>query len=228
MVNVTSERPRTASLPGAEDVLTFGASVHPSAHSGLKRAIDLLAASVGMGLLLLVFFPISIAISLDSPGGIVFKQTRYGLRGKPFQIFKFRTMVEGADRLKSSIPNDAEGPIFKSRNDPRVTRVGKFLRSTSLDELPQFWNVLKGEMSLVGTRPPTADETADYSPRHWRRLNVKPGITGEWQVSGRSSIDNFEEILALDLRYQKNWTPLYDLHIVWKTVARVILRQDAW
>ena len=205
-----------------------GLRAHQSAHSVLKRAIDIVGALVGLVLCSLVFIPIAIAISHDSPGNIIFKQTRYGLQGKPFEIYKFRTMVSGADALKGQIPNDAQGPIFKCKDDPRVTRVGKFLRSSSLDELPQFWNVLKGEMSLVGTRPPTADETARYTTHQWQRLCVKPGITGEWQVSGRSAIDDFDDIFALDLRYQTKWSPLYDLAIVWQTVAKVAKRQDAW
>ncbi|HEY9753305.1 MAG TPA: sugar transferase, partial [Coleofasciculaceae cyanobacterium] len=115
--------------------------------------------------------------------------------------------------------NEASGAIFKNANDPRITRVGKFLRKTSLDELPQFWNVLKGEMSLVGTRPPTPDEVLQYDIPHWQRLDIKPGMTGEWQVNGRSSISNFEEVVQLDLRYQENWSLFYDLHLILKTIV---------
>ncbi|NJL09344.1 MAG: sugar transferase, partial [Calothrix sp. SM1_7_51] len=128
---------------------------------------------------------------------------RYGLQGRLFTMRKFRSMVPNAEQLKSSVENEADGLIFKNKNDFRVTRVGRFLRSTSLDEIPQFWNVLVGEMSLVGTRPPTADEVVKYNQRHWQRLNVKPGLTGEWQVNGRSKLTDFEKIVDLDLQYQK-------------------------
>lgn len=191
---------------------------HPSASSLIKRCIDLLGGLVGLGILALVFAPIAIAIRLDSPGPIFYTQERYGLQGQPFKMRKFRSMVVNADALKSQVENEAKGLIFKNEQDPRITRVGRFLRRTSLDELPQFWNVVMGEMSLVGTRPPTADEVAHYSDHHWRRLDVKPGLTGEWQVSGRSSIKDFEEIVRLDLRYQSLWTPAYDLFLILKTV----------
>ncbi|MFM7791990.1 MAG: sugar transferase, partial [Microcystis panniformis] len=126
--------------------------------------------------------PIAIAIKLDSPGPIFFSQTRCGWLGKEFKILKFRSMCVDAETLKDKIPNQAEGAFFKNKNDPRITRVGKFLRRTSLDELPQFWNVITGEMSLVGTRPPTPDEVERYDVPQWQRLDVKPGMTGEWQV----------------------------------------------
>lgn len=132
-------------------------------------------------------------------------------------------MVADADALKALVPNEAKGLVFKNSNDPRVTRVGRFLRKTSLDEFPQFWNVLMGDMSLVGTRPPTVDEVMGYGDRHWQRLNVKPGLTGEWQVYGRSSVSDFEDIVDLDLRYQSRWTRLYDLKVIWRTI-KVLLR----
>ncbi|WP_017324808.1 sugar transferase [Synechococcus sp. PCC 7336] len=190
--------------------------------------VDLVGASVGLIVLLLLFVPIAVAIGLDSPGPIIFRQKRYGLHGQPFQVLKFRSMVDGADACKCEVENEANGPIFKNRNDPRVTRVGRFLRSKSLDELPQFWNILMGEMSLVGTRPPTEDEILQYGDRHWQRLNVKPGLTGEWQVCGRSSVDNFEDILDLDLAYQAKWTPIYDLQVLWQTVLAVLFGKGAW
>ena len=136
-------------------------------------------------------------------------------------------MVANADTLKAQVTNEAAGLIFKNENDPRLTRVGKFLRRSSLDEFPQFWNVLLGEMSLVGTRPPTADEVRKYEPYHWQRLNVKPGITGEWQVHGRSTIKDFEEIVSLDLRYQRQWHPLYDLVLIAKTFSVVVFKVGA-
>lgn len=192
---------------------------HPSVQSKFKRFLDILGSLVGLLILVIVFVPIAIAIKIDSPGSILFSQERYGLQGRPFRMWKFRSMVNDAERLKSLVDNEANGLIFKNQNDFRVTKVGRFLRSTSLDELPQFWNVLMGDMSLVGTRPPTADEVAKYNQHHWRRLNVKPGLTGEWQVNGRSHIKDFEQIVELDLRYQSNWHPLYDLHLILKTFS---------
>ena len=202
-------------------------SVHPSAYSLFKRCLDIIGSLMGLLILAIVFVPVAIAIKLDSPGAIFYSQERYGLQGKVFRLRKFRSMVDNADVLKAQVTNEASGLIFKNKKDPRVTRVGRFLRSSSLDELPQFWNVLVGEMSLVGTRPPTADEVAQYNERHWQRLNVKPGLTGEWQVNGRSSVKDFEEIVNLDLRYQKRWHPLYDLYIIVKTVYVIFAKHGA-
>ena len=137
-------------------------------------------------------------------------------------------MVQNADELKSLVENEVKGHFFKSENDPRITRVGRFLRRTSLDEFPQFWNVFVGEMSLVGTRPPTSDEVSQYEKHHWDRLKVKPGLTGQWQVSGRSSIKDFEEVVKLDLLYQSAWTPLYDILLIVKTVQSILMRSDAY
>lgn len=204
-----------------------GLTPHVSAFSSFKRFVDILGGVIGLFCLAVVFIPIAIAIRLDSPGSVFYSQKRYGLLGKPFRIYKFRSMVENADELKSQIRNEAKGLIFKNSYDPRITRVGKFLRKTSLDEFPQFWNVLRGEMSLVGTRPPTADEIAHYREHHWQRLSVKPGMTGEWQVSGRSLVKDFEEIVKLDLKYQTQWHPLYDLVLICKTVLILLRRTGA-
>ncbi|MBD1915985.1 MULTISPECIES: sugar transferase [Cyanophyceae] len=201
---------------------------HPSVRCLIKRSIDILGALIGLAILVLVALPVALAIRLDSPGPIFYAQTRYGLKGKPFTIWKFRSMVPNADALKQTVSNQAQGLIFKNENDPRITRVGRVLRKTSLDEFPQFWNVLKGDMSLVGTRPPTADEVSRYSPHHWRRLDVKPGITGQWQVSGRSAIKDFEEIVHLDLQYQAIWSPWYDLQVILKTVTVLLDRKGAF
>ncbi|MEJ1934864.1 sugar transferase [Nostoc sp. NIES-2111] len=201
---------------------------HPSAQSKFKRGLDILGSLVGLLILAIAFVPIAIAIKLDSPGPIFFSQERYGLRGHPFHIWKFRSMVNDAEKLKNLVDNEADGLIFKNKNDFRVTRVGRFLRSTSLDELPQFWNVFTGDMSLVGTRPPTADEVAKYNQRHWQRLNVKPGLTGEWQVNGRSHVKDFEKIVDLDLQYQNNWHPLYDLQLIFKTIYVILGRVGAF
>ena len=200
---------------------------HRSAYSIFKRSLDIVGSLMGLLILALVFVPMAIAIKLDTPGPVFYSQERYGLQGRTFRLRKFRSMVVNADQLKNQVTNEASGLIFKNKQDPRVTRVGRFLRSTSLDELPQFWNVLVGEMSLVGTRPPTADEVAHYNERHWQRLNVKPGITGEWQVNGRSSVKDFEEVVNLDLRYQSQWYPLYDLVIILKTIYVIFARIGA-
>jgi lipopolysaccharide/colanic/teichoic acid biosynthesis glycosyltransferase len=127
-------------------------------------------------------------------------------------------MVVDAEKKKHLVKNEASGAIFKSSHDPRITPVGRFLRKTSLDELPQFWNVLKGEMSLVGTRPPTPDEVERYEIPQWQRLDIKPGMTGEWQVNGRSAVKDFEDIVRLDLKYQENWSLMYDLKLIFKTI----------
>lgn len=201
---------------------------HRSTQSVVKRAIDILGSLVGLLIVAIVILPIAIAIKLDSPGPIFYSQERHGLMGRPFRMYKFRSMIDRADELKDQIENEAQGLIFKNREDPRVTRVGRFLRRTSLDELPQFWNVLRGEMSLVGTRPPTSDEVARYSEHHWQRLNVKPGLTGEWQVNGRSMVKDFEEIVQLDLRYQSLWTPLYDLTLIFRTIYVIVMRVGAF
>jgi lipopolysaccharide/colanic/teichoic acid biosynthesis glycosyltransferase len=195
--------------------------VHYSANCKRKRLIDILGALVGLAVTAMIALPIAIAIQLDNPGPIFYSQLRCGLKGKTFRIWKFRSMVVEADRLQHLVINQATGNIFKNKNDPRITRIGRFLRRTSLDELPQFWNVLTGDMSLVGTRPPTVDEVMRYETHHWERLNTKPGITGEWQANGRSNITDFEDIVRMDIAYQQKWSVLYDLKLIWKTVITV-------
>lgn len=199
---------------------------HSSVHSWVKRFIDITGALTGLVITAILFFPIAIAIKLDSPGPILFSQTRCGLSGRRFQLWKFRSMVVNAEALKKQVKNQAKGPIFKNESDPRITRVGRFLRRTSLDELPQFWHVLAGDMSLVGTRPPTPDEVDQYTVSQWRRLNVKPGMTGEWQTNGRSQVYNFEDVIKLDMRYQQNWSPMYDLKLILKTLACLFQRNN--
>ena len=195
--------------------------LHPSVISKVKRLIDILGATVGLTITAIVAIPVAIATQLDNPGSLFYSQTRYGLNGHPFRIWKFRSMVVGADKHKHLVQNEAKGQFFKNTADCRITRVGRFLRRTSLDELPQFWNVLLGDMSLVGTRPPTPDEVMHYEEHHWRRLQVKPGITGEWQVKGRSSVKDFEDVVRLDLEYQQKWSVRYDLHLILKTLSAV-------
>lgn len=199
---------------------------HPSVRSWLKRLIDIVGALTGLGITAVLLLPIAIAIKLDSPGPIFFGQVRCGWMGKRFRIWKFRSMCTDAEARKAQVRNELAGPLFKNANDPRVTKVGRFLRRTSLDELPQFWNVLRGEMSLVGTRPPTPDEVERYEVPEWQRLDVKPGMTGEWQVNGRSQIRDFEDVIRLDLRYQQNWSLLYDIKLILKTIAIVFNRRS--
>jgi len=201
--------------------------LHPSVNSKIKRLIDILGAVVGLVVTAILTIPIAIAMQFDDPGSVFYSQTRCGLHGRQFKIWKFRSMVVGADKLKHLVVNQAQGHIFKNEADPRITRVGRFLRSTSLDELPQLWNVLRGDMSLVGTRPPTLDEVAKYEPHHWKRLNVKPGITGEWQVNGRSQVKDFEEIVRMDVAYQSKWSIFYDLKLLLRTFQVVATKNGA-
>lgn len=202
-------------------------SVHRSVMSKTKRSIDILGALMGLVLTAVLTLPIAVAMLLDNPGPLLYSQVRRGLKGRYFRIWKFRSMVVGAENLKYLVTNQAKGHIFKNENDPRITRVGRFLRSSSLDELPQFWNVLIGDMSLVGTRPPTPDEVAAYDEVHWQRLNVKPGLTGEWQVNGRSEVRDFDDIVHMDLNYQGKWSVVYDISLIFKTIGVVLSKSGA-
>jgi lipopolysaccharide/colanic/teichoic acid biosynthesis glycosyltransferase len=202
-------------------------TIHPSINSRIKRLFDILGALIGLAITAILFIPLAIAIQLDNPGPIFYSQIRCGYMGKPFRIWKFRSMVVNADRLQAKIENQTNsGFFFKNKNDPRITKVGRFLRKTSLDEFPQFWNVLKGEMSLVGTRPPTIEEVYKYEISYGQRLDVKPGLTGEWQVNGRSKVLDFEEVIRLDINYQQKWSVLYDLKLIFKTIY-VIFSKDS-
>lgn len=200
--------------------------IHASVLSQGKRLLDIVGALVGLTITSVLFIPLAIAIKLDSPGPVLFSQTRCGYRGKQFKIWKFRSMVTNAEALKHQVENEIDGAFFKNANDPRITKVGQLLRKTSLDEFPQFWNVLMGEMSLVGTRPPTLDEVEQYDATHSQRLDVKPGLTGEWQVNGRSKVLDFEQVVALDLHYQKQWSVWYDLKLIWKTITVLLSKRS--
>jgi lipopolysaccharide/colanic/teichoic acid biosynthesis glycosyltransferase len=202
-------------------------SLHPSSFSIPKRLIDILGAIIGLFITAIITIPITILTIISDPGPIFYSQIRCGLNGRQFRIWKFRSMVVNADKMKHLVRNQAQGHIFKSVNDPRITPVGKFLRRTSLDEFPQFWNVLLGDMSLVGTRPPIPDEVIHYAPHHWQRLRVKPGMTGEWQTKGRSNIQDFETIVQMDLDYQRKWSIAYDLNLILKTVWVVLKKSGA-
>jgi len=199
---------------------------HPSVTNWMKRFIDVIGSLVGLVITTFLLIPIAIAIQIDDPGPIFFRQVRCGWMGKQFFIWKFRSMCVDAEAKKSLVPNQVQGAFFKNANDPRITKVGRFLRRTSLDELPQFWNVLKGEMSLVGTRPPTPDEVERYEVPEWQRLDVKPGMTGEWQVKGRSTVHSFEDVIRLDLQYQKKWSLVYDLKLILQTIF-ILFRKNS-
>ena len=187
----------------------------------MKRIIDIVGAIVGLMITAVVMLFVAPAVKLESPGPLIFKQKRVGKNGRYFYIYKVRSMYQDAEARKAELmeKNEMKGFMFKMTDDPRITKVGKFIRSTSIDELPQFWNVLKGDMSLVGTRPPTVDEFKQYEARHKRRLSMKPGLTGLWQVSGRSNIEDFEEVVRLDCEYIDNWSIQLDIQIILKTVV---------
>jgi lipopolysaccharide/colanic/teichoic acid biosynthesis glycosyltransferase len=219
--------PSPVSPPSSYYATTY--PVHRSVNSKLKRLVDIVGGMIGLAVTAVLFIPIAIAIQLDNPGTILYRQERCGVQGKKFHIWKFRSMVSNADALKKDLQdqNQASGHIFKIKDDPRITRVGKFLRKTSLDEFPQFLNVILGDMSMVGTRPPSLDEVAKYDRHHWQRLTVKPGITGEWQANGRSTVHDFEEIVKMDLTYQQKWSIAYDLKLILKTIWVVFDKKGA-
>ncbi len=213
-------------LMGSYPVITFAMNFYSGEKLAVKRLMDVAGGIVGSLLTLVVMFFLFPIIKLDSPGPILFKQKRVGKNGRFFYIYKFRSMYVDAETRKKELmkQNEMKGQMFKMTNDPRVTRVGRFIRATSIDELPQFFNVLRGDMSLVGTRPPTVDEFMQYDKHHKRRLSIKPGITGMWQVSGRSDIEDFEEVVRLDLYYIDNWSLTLDIKLLLKTVAAVLKR----
>ncbi len=185
-----------------------------------KRILDIAGSLVGMvifGIAWLIFAPL---IKMESKGPVIFKQDRVGKNGRVFKMWKFRSMFDGADSLKKALEgqNEMKGHMFKMTNDPRVTRIGRIIRKANIDELPQFYNVLIGDMSLVGTRPPTVDEVKEYQAHHYKRISVIPGITGMWQVSGGNKIDDFEEVVRLDDQYIRDWSIWKDVKIIAKTL----------
>jgi len=195
----------------------------------LKRLSDIVLAGL-LGLFTLPFTAlIALAIRLDSPGPIIYSQTRVGKNGKPFRCHKFRSMVDGAHDLRHTVANlnEASGPLFKVRDDPRQTRVGRFLRRFSLDELPQLYNVLRGEMSLIGPRPNLPAEVEEYQEWHKKRLAASPGMTGLWQVSGRSEL-TFDEMVLLDIYYVENWSLALDLGIFLRSIPAVLRGKGAY
>lgn len=205
-------------------VLTTSMKIATNRQIFFKRCMDIAGSLLGLiltGIAWVIFAPL---IKLQSPGPVFYAQTRIGKNGRRFKFYKFRTMIVGAEHMKKDLmeQNEMNGLMFKMEADPRIFPVGKFMRKYSIDELPQFWNVLKGDMSLVGTRPPTEDEFEQYELHHKARLGIRPGLTGMWQVSGRSDIKNFEEIVALDTQYISNWSLSMDIRILFRTVGVVL------
>lgn len=208
---------------GRTPVVTFANRFYDYRKLAIKRIIDIVSAIVGIALMLVAMIFVAPAIMIESPGPIFFKQKRVGKNGRYFYIYKFRSMYMDAEERKKELmaQNEMSGLMFKMKDDPRITKVGKFIRKTSIDELPQFINVLKGDMSLVGTRPPTVNEFKQYEGHHKRRLSMKPGITGMWQAYGRKTVTDFEDIVSMDLDYIDNWSLMLDIKIILRTFISV-------
>lgn len=206
-------------------VTTYTISVFDYRKRLIKKIMDIFGGIVGCIITIIMYPFVALAIKLESPGPVIFKQTRIGKSGRRFTMYKFRSMYVNAEEKKKELEkeNEVDGLMFKMENDPRITKVGAFLRKTSIDEMPQFFNILKGEMSLVGTRPPTEDEFEQYNIYYRRRLSTTPGLTGLWQVSGRSAIKDFEHVVKLDLEYIDNWSLAGDIKILIQTIG-VVLR----
>lgn len=214
---------KTVDRVGKYAVASFARNMFSERELFIKRTMDIIGGLIGMVVLCIVTIFVAPAIKLTSPGPVFFGQTRVGKNGRKFTFYKFRSMYQDAEDHKKELmeQNEVDGPMFKMTEDPRVTKVGHFLRKTSIDELPQFWNILKGDMSLVGTRPPTVDEFERYEAKHKCRLSMTMGLTGLWQISGRSEIKDFEEVVKLDMQYIDNWSIWLDIKILLKTVVTV-------
>jgi len=210
-------------------VLAFASTPTDPGALVVKRIFDVVVSAALLAVLAPWLLLVALAVKLDSPGPILFRQRRVGLNGREFWLYKFRSMYEDAEARRAALEHRNEiqnGPAFKLSDDPRITRVGRVLRKTSFDEVPQFWNVLKGEMSVVGPRPPIPDEVRRYQRWQRRRLSVKPGLTCTWQVSNRHQLD-FQQWMELDLRYIDNWSLWHDLEIVVRTIPAVLLGKGA-
>ncbi len=209
---------------GKYAVVTFARNIISTRGMVLKRMLDIAGSLVGMVLLAIATIFVAPAIKLESPGPVFFGQTRIGKNGRRFTFYKFRSMYQDAEQRKKDLmeKNEVHGLMFKMENDPRITKVGRFIRKTSIDELPQFFNVLRGDMSLVGTRPPTVDEFERYEAKHKCRLSMTPGLTGLWQISGRSDIKDFDEVVHLDMQYIDDWSILKDIKILLLTIKVVL------
>jgi len=214
---------------GGLSLLTMGTKPRDEVLLFVRRIVDVVVSALLLVALSPLFALIALAIKWSSPGVVLFRQIRCGLHGRPFVFLKFRTMREDAEALKPALAefNEMDGPVFKMTNDPRiVNRLGHFLRRTSLDELPQLWNILRGDMSFVGPRPAVLDEVREYEPWQRRRLSMPPGLTCLWQISGRSDL-TFAEWMRLDLEYIDNWSLWLDLKIALKTIPAVLLGRGA-
>ena len=227
--NLVDNGKKTINRVGDYAVVSFARNIISTRGAIAKRVMDLVGGVIGLilcGIFSIVIVP---AIKLDSPGPAIFSQTRVGKNGRRFKLYKFRSMYVDAEQQKAELmqENEMSGLMFKMEHDPRITRVGRFLRKTSLDEFPQFWNVVKGDMSLVGTRPPTVDEFEQYSTMHKARLSMTPGLTGIWQTSGRSDIKDFDDILRMDMQYIDNWSIGLDIKLLLKTIPVVCGRHGA-
>lgn len=225
------ESSRFLSSVGTYPVITYHSSSLNSYQLFVKRVTDISVSFLGLVLLSPVFLLTALAIKLNSPGPVIFKQKRAGRNGRIFTMYKFRTMVADAEARKCDLMEYnkvKDSRMFKMDDDPRITKIGDFLRKASIDELPQLVNVLKGDMSLVGTRPPTLDEIQLYERCHWRRISIKPGITGMWQVSGRSDIIDFEEVVELDRHYINNWSLGMDAKLILRTIGVVLGHRGAY
>ncbi|SHI03104.1 exopolysaccharide biosynthesis polyprenyl glycosylphosphotransferase [Butyrivibrio fibrisolvens DSM 3071] len=223
-VELPGMRGRTSvDMIGGYSVVTYSKGTGRYRALIIKRMFDILGGLVGIIFTGILTVFVGLAIKIDSPGPIFFSQTRIGRNGRRFKIYKFRSMYIDAEERKKELEsqNEMTGLMFKMKDDPRITKVGAFIRKTSLDEFPQFLNILKGDMSLVGTRPPTEAEFEQYNEYYRRRISMTPGLTGMWQVSGRSDIEDFDEIVKLDLQYIDNWSLGLDLKILLKTVSVV-------
>lgn len=195
----------------------------------IKRFMDIVGSLLGLLITIIIFPFVALAIKIESRGPVIFKQERIGKNGRRFQMYKFRSMYQDAEERLAELQerNEVDGLMFKLENDPRITKVGRFIRRTSIDEMPQFWNVLKGDMSLVGTRPPTNNEFEQYNSYYRRRLCITPGLTGMWQVNGRSNITNFDEVVKLDLEYIDQWSLWLDCKLLLQTFGVVIFRRGS-
>jgi exopolysaccharide biosynthesis polyprenyl glycosylphosphotransferase len=225
--NLTQKR--TMEKMGYYTILVFSNNIVRINQLICKRVLDIVGSLIGLLITAVASIFIIPAIAIEDGFPVIFKQKRVGKNGRIFNFYKFRSMYKDAEERKKELmdQNQMNGLMFKMDNDPRITKVGAFLRKTSLDELPQFWNVLKGDMSLVGTRPPTVGEYELYEPYHKKRLSFKPGITGKWQVSGRSDITDFEEVVRLDTEYIDNWSIKEDLRIIMQTILVVLMRKGS-
>jgi len=230
VIDLSRPRRELSLFHGTIPILTFYPKSFDTGQMFLKRCLDVAGSILGL-LATGVAFPfIAAAIKFDSRGPILFSQARVGENGRIFRCWKFRSMHADADARKRDLlqRNEMNGAVFKIREDPRITRVGRFLRKSSLDELPQFWNIFRGEMSLVGTRPPTPDEVERYEDWHRKRICIKPGLTGLWQVSGRNRITDFDEIARLDIKYIENWSLWLDIKILLKTFHVILIGQGSY